>query len=87
MLDNCERVLALGQIRPTKARPMAELFGDLSGQALLSMPPDLLAIGRAGQPTVVARKLDYLKDPMFAGQLNANGLYRKAVAPEPVATR
>lgn len=87
MLDNSERVLAFGQTRPTMAKPMAELFGDLSEQALLSMPPDQLAIGRAGQPTVVARKLNYLKDPMFAGQFNTSGLYRTAVAPEPLATR
>lgn len=31
---------------------------DLSEQALLSMPPDQLAIGRTGQPTVVARELN-----------------------------
>lgn len=85
VLDNCGTVLAFGQTRPTMARPMAELFGDLSEQALLSMPQDQLAIGRAGQPTVIARKLNYLKDPMFAGRFDANGLYRRG--PQMAETR
>lgn len=73
MHDNCDRVLAFGQTRPTMAKPVAELLGDLSGQALLSMPPDQLAIGRASQPTVVARKLDYLKERCLPGSSMRTG--------------
>jgi hypothetical protein len=32
--------------------------------------------GAYAQPTVIARRLDYLADPLFAGKLDANPRYR-----------
>jgi type IV secretion system protein VirD4 len=75
ILDNCGLVAAFGQNRPAMAEALADLFGDLSASALLQMPADQLAINRAGQRTVVARKLDYLEDRCFAGRFDANPFY------------
>jgi len=35
-----------------------------------------IAIRMAGQPTVIARRLDYLSDRLFAGKFDANPRYR-----------
>jgi type IV secretion system protein VirD4 len=77
VLENCGPVLTFGQNRPSMAAPMANLFGDVGEAALIDMAQDEMAIGSAGRPTVLARKLDYLTDPMFAGRFDDNDLYRR----------
>jgi type IV secretion system protein VirD4 len=80
VIDNCGVIAAFGQSRPVMANPMADLLGDLSAAAIMQMPPDQLAINRTGQGTVIARKLDYLRDAMFAGRFDANPLYERSPA-------
>ena len=77
VIDNCGVIAAFGQSRPVMANPMADLLGDLSAAAIMQMPPDQLAINRTGHGTVIARKLDYLSDEMFAGRFDANPLYQR----------
>lgn len=77
VIDNCGVIAAFGQSRPVMANPMADLLGDLSAAGIMQMPPDQLAINRTGQGTLIARKLDYLTDEMFAGRFDANPLYQR----------
>lgn len=75
VLDNCGTVLAFGMKLATLANPVAELLGDISGPQLMQMRPDELAVCKEGEPTFIARKLDYLTDAMFAGRFDPNPLY------------
>jgi type IV secretion system protein VirD4 len=58
------------------SRPIAELLGDVSADTLYSMSRKQIAIRMAGQPTVIARRLDYLTDRLFAGTFDSNPRYR-----------
>jgi type IV secretion system protein VirD4 len=84
IIDNCGTIATFGQNRPYMAEPMAELLGDISADTLLKLPPDQLVINRNGEGTVIARKLDYLKDPMFSGRFDPNPFYARhgAAAPD-----
>jgi type IV secretion system protein VirD4 len=44
--------------------------------ALFGMTREQIAVRLAGQPTAVARRLDYLTDRLFAGKFDANPRYR-----------
>lgn len=75
VLENCGTWLAFGQASLTAARQVAEQLGDIAAEALFQMAPDELAIHCAGAPTQIARRLDYLSDPLFAGRFDAHPLH------------
>lgn len=75
IVDNCGTLVAFGQNRPAMATPMAEVLGDISANALMQMGPHEVAINRAGSGTTIARRLDYLHDPLFAGRFDLNPFY------------
>ena len=58
------------------SRPIAELLGDETPEALFAMTREQIAIRMNGQRTVIARRLDYLTDRPFAGKFDANPRYR-----------
>lgn len=76
--DNCGIWLTFGAARLSAAREVADKLGDISAEALFALPPDRLMLHRAGQPTVVARKLDYLRDAIFEGRFDPNPLHAAA---------
>ena len=75
ILENCGLWLNFGNNSLAAARQVAEQLGDVGAETLFQMPADHLAIHRAGQPTVIARKLDYLSDPLFKGRFDPNPLH------------
>jgi type IV secretion system protein VirD4 len=80
ILDNCGTIVAFNQSRPDMAEPMSKLFGDISADTLMRLPKDHLVINRSGEGTIVARKLDYLTDAMFASRFDPNPFYGRQEA-------
>lgn len=78
ILDNCGTWIKVGSTSLAAARQVADQLGDIDADLLLGMAPDQLALHRAGQRTLLAHKLDYLHDPLFAGRFDANPLYAAA---------
>lgn len=72
ILENCGLWLNFGNSSLAAARQMAEQLGDVSAETLFQMGRDELALHRAGEATVLARKLDCLHDPLFAGRHDPN---------------
>jgi len=83
ILENCGTWINFGNTSLGAARQMAEQLGDVGAEALFGLPPDQLVLHRAGRPTVLARKLDYLHDPLFAGRFDANPLHAADAAAPP----
>jgi type IV secretion system protein VirD4 len=81
VLANCGTWLTFGHGSLTAARQVAEQLGDIGAEALFALQPDQLALHRAGRPTELALKLDYLQDPLFAGRFDANPLHAAPLPP------
>jgi type IV secretion system protein VirD4 len=75
VLANCGTWLTFGHGSLTAARQVADQLGDIGAETLFALPPGHLALHRAGRPTELALKLDYLHDPLFAGRFDANPLH------------
>ncbi len=76
--DNCTTTIVFGQRNRRMAVESAEVLGDIGADALYRMRPDQMAIKQGSKDTVIARRLDYLTDPMFAGRFSPNPLYGPA---------
>ena len=64
------------------SRQIADMLGDVSAETLFAMTGGQLAVHVARKPTVIGRRLDYLRDSLFAGRFDANPRYRRQ-APVP----
>jgi type IV secretion system protein VirD4 len=73
--ENCGAIVTFGHTKMPMSRQMADLLGDISADTLFGMPHDQVAVQTAGHPTVVARRVDYLSDSLFAGRADANPRY------------
>jgi hypothetical protein len=74
--ENCGAILTFGHTSMGMSRPIADLLGDVSPEMLFGMTREQIAVRLAGQPTMIARRLDYLKDRLFAGKFDTNPRYR-----------
>jgi type IV secretion system protein VirD4 len=78
IVENCGALIHFGATSMTAARQVADLLGDISAEALFRMGRDELVLHLAGQPSRIARRIDYLTDPHFAGRFDANPYYQRA---------
>lgn len=83
--ENCGIWLAFGATRLAAARQVADALGDISAEALFHLPAGQLMLHRAGQATQAAAKLDYLRDPMFAGRFDPHPLHGTPAPREGIA--
>jgi hypothetical protein len=60
------------------SRQMADLLGDIYPDTLFDMTQEQIAVQQPGNATVVARRVDYLTDSLFAGRADRNPRYRRA---------
>jgi len=74
--ENCGAILTFGHTSMGMSRPIADVLGDMSADALFSMTREQIAVRMAGQPTVIARRIDSLTDSLFAAKFDANPRYR-----------
>ena len=70
--ENCGLWLNFGNTSLAAARQVADPLGDVSAETLFQMGRDELALHRAGEATVLARRLDVLHDPLFKGRHDPN---------------
>jgi type IV secretion system protein VirD4 len=75
VVQNCGTMVTFGHSTLTSARQVADQLGDISGEALFALGHEELAIHQVGRPTTLARRLDYLHDPLFAGRFDPNPYY------------
>lgn len=73
--SNCGAIATFGVENYGMARPLAELFGDISTAELLAMPENEMALKLRKQPTKRLTKLDYLSDARFKGRFDVNPRY------------
>jgi hypothetical protein len=62
------------------SRQIFDTLGNISAEALFAMTGDQLAVRMAGKPTMIARRIDYLSDGLFAGEFDTNPLYHRPAA-------
>lgn len=75
--ENCGTILTFGHSSLSMSRQVADLFGDIAAEALFTLPPDELALHRAGKKTEIVRRLDYLDDPLFFGRADRNPRFHR----------
>jgi hypothetical protein len=74
--ENCGTIVTFGHTSIGMSRSIADVLGDVSADALFGMGREHIAIRMAGRPTIIARRLDYLTDRLYAGKFDANPRYR-----------
>lgn len=92
MVNNCSVAQAFGALNMLAAQSMESLtgYGGGDGQAVLDLGAHEMLLQIAGDDAVVARKPDYLSDPAFAGQFDANPFHdpdREIMPPPPPRIR
>ena len=77
IIDNTFSALTFGrQPNWRTAQALADaLFGDVSVDKVFNLKPDEVMLRMAGTQSMVGRKLDYLKDSMFAEKFDPNPFY------------
>jgi len=73
--ENCGAFVTFGHTSMSMSKPIADLLGDVSPEALFGMTAQQIAVRFAGRSTVIARRVDYLADEMFAGKFDVNPRY------------
>jgi type IV secretion system protein VirD4 len=76
--ENCGAIVTFGHTKMPMSRQMADLLGDISPDTLFDMTQEQIAVQQPGNATVVARRVDYLTDSLFAGRADRNPRYRRA---------
>ena len=75
--ENCGAIVTFGHTKMPMSRQMADLLGDISADTLFGMTKEHVAVQTAGHSTVVARRVDYLTDSLFAGRADINPRHRR----------
>jgi len=78
--ENCGTILTFGHTSLSMSRQVADLFGDIAAETLFTLPPEQVALHRAGRNTEIVRRLDYLDDPLFRGRSDPNPRFQQAAA-------
>ena len=81
MINNCEVLQAFGFANAAVARDGADLTGFSNWRLLQDLEADEMVLAIAGDEAVIARRPNYLTDPAFAGQFDANGFHQMPTNP------
>lgn len=76
MINNCSVIQAFGPKNLVAAREMCGLTGFWNELEALSMDYHEMLLSNAGDETVIARRPNYLSDPVFQGLYEANPFHR-----------
>ena len=80
LVENASTIITFGHSSRTMSAEMAELFGDVSADALYRLGKDELAVKRSGEDTQVLRKCDYLNDAPFKERAAPNPMFGQGSA-------
>lgn len=86
MINNCSVIQTFGAKNLSAAREMSDLTGFWDALEVLSMDYHEMLLANAGDESVIARRPNYLADPMFAGLYDANP-FHGALQPDPPSPR
>ncbi len=75
MVNNCRVIQAFGANNLTAASSMAGLMGFVTGAGLLDLMQDEMLLQIAGDDAVIARRPNYLTDPIFDGLYDDHPLF------------
>ncbi|MBU2531680.1 MAG: type IV secretory system conjugative DNA transfer family protein [Alphaproteobacteria bacterium] len=75
MINNCRVVQCFGANNMNAARDMSDLVGLGTAEGVLDLKRHEMLLQIAGDEAVYARLPNYLADPVFAGQFDANPFY------------
>ncbi|MDQ0248407.1 type IV secretion system protein VirD4 [Sphingomonas kyeonggiensis] len=70
IVNNCSTVATLGHASYAMSRELSDLLGDICADDLFAMDGDTIAVRQFGQRTARSKRVDYLKDDLFAGQFD-----------------
>ena len=73
--ENCGVIVTFGHTSMGMSRPIADMLGDISADTLFTMTSEQIALHVPRNPTVIARRLDYLEDDLFADTFDVNPRY------------
>ena len=76
--ENCGAIVTFGHTKMPMSRHMADLLGRHFRRRAIRHDARASRRATAGKPTVIARRVDYLTDALFAGRADHNPRYRRA---------
>lgn len=77
LMENCASIVTFGHNARSMSMQFADMLGDVSADMLFRMERDRVAVKTAGHDTRIARKLDYLSDPLFSGRARPHPMFGK----------
>lgn len=83
IINNCRVIQAFGANNMNAADAMAGLLGFVSGPTMLDLEQEEMFLQIAGDEAVIAKRPNYLTDPVFAGAFDLNPLFDPALEPVP----
>lgn len=85
MVNNCRVLQCFGALNMNAAEDMAQLTGIGSGERVLDLAEHEMVLQLAGDEAVIARRPNYLTDPLFAGAYDPNPYYQpsREIMPPP----
>ncbi|QND34401.1 type IV secretory system conjugative DNA transfer family protein (plasmid) [Sinorhizobium meliloti] len=83
MVNNCRVVQSFGPNNLNAATDMTRLVGFLSAERFLNLERGEMLLQIAGDEAVIARRPNYLTDPIFKGQFDSNPLFDPTRDPVP----
>lgn len=75
MTNNCGMLQCFGAVSAAGAHDLAEFLGVADPWLVDRLEPGQMAVQIAGKPPMVAERLNYLTEPMFAGRFDPNPFY------------
>lgn len=86
MINNCAVLQSFGPNTQRAAAESTEVMGFMTASEFLALERDEMLLQIAGDEAVVARRPNYLTDPIFADRFDANPMFDAAIDPVPAKT-
>lgn len=86
MINNCAVIQSFGPNTQRAAADATELMGFMTPSEFLALERDEMLLQIAGDEAVVARRPNYLTDPVFAGRFDTNPMFDTTIDPVPIKT-
>lgn len=81
ILENCGSICTFGHKSIGKCQDISRALGDITARELCDLSGDRLAVSGLAPETLVAKRIDYLTDPMFEGRFAANPFFEEWTSP------
>ena len=79
--ENCGTLITFGHHRVGMSRAMAEIFGDITEDTLMTLSPRQLAVKQGSAKTRIFDRIDYLTQSPFSTRAQANPMFATITSP------